>query len=265
MKGGYNKPHQLPGIGLYFPLWLILAIVLAGCDSIPIKTELNTRFNSLGGGQHKMVLAVPVNYYDGAIFDRLPDFSLITGVSVNDYRQGDWQGMEVTQSFMHLQPLNSSPEEAHFLNEAFPGGTPLTYRIAWEPGFLTRNLRVQIFTNTSRSNALAEGIAMTSLDTLNAEYVLELPGTVVTHNGQLRGERVVAWEFDANMPQTMEATARAVNWPMITSLFFTGGCGLLAAVVIISNRGSGYSTGRRGRAAGVSRRAGRPTPPPRRR
>lgn len=264
MKGSYHKLDQSHSIWRLIFL-IILFTLLVGCESIPIKTELNTRFNSMGGGQHKMVLAVPVNYYDGAIFDRLPDFSLITGVSVNDYRQGDWQGMEVSQSFVRLQTLNKSPEEAHFLNRAFPGSAPLTFRVAWEPGFLTRNLRVQVSTNTSGSNGLAGSLAMTSLASLNAEYVLELPGPVATHNGELRDERTVYWKFSTSMPQTMEATARVFNWPMMISLLFTGGCGLLVMIVLVSNRGISYSTGRSGRAAANSRRGRRPLPPPRRR
>jgi len=269
MKGAYFKLFQPRFIGWRFVLWLSLIILLAGCENIPIQTELTTRCNSLGGGRHKMVLAVPVTYYDGAIFDRLPDFSLITGVSVADYRQGDWQGIEVSQSFMRLQTLNESAEEAHFLNQAFPGGAPLTYRAAWEPGFLTRNLQVRIFTNTSRSNALAESIAMTSLSALNAEYVLELPGPVVSHNGSLRDERTVSWAFDAGMPQAMEATARVTNWPMIASLLFTAACALLAVFLFMSNRGDSYGGGRKGRAVTYPRRSERrprrPSRPPRRR
>lgn len=246
-------------LALFLCSWFLVAC------GIPAKAGLTTRFNSLGGGQHKIVLAVPVTYYDGAIFNRLPDFSLISGVSVKDYRQGDWQGMEVAQSFLRLQSLNGTPEEAHFLNQAFPGSTPLLYRVSWEPGLFTRNLRVQVFTNSSRSNALAESIVLTSLSALEAEYVLEMPGPVITHNGQLRRERTVSWEFDASMPQVMEATARVPNWPTIASLLFTASSGLLAVYLFMTNQDGGPTVSRGGRAMSASRGGQRPLPPPRRR
>lgn len=246
-------------LALFLCSWFLVAC------GIPARAGLTTRFNSLGGGQHKMVLAVPVTYYDGAVFNRLPDFSLITGVSVKDYQQGNWQGMEVSQSFMRLQSLNGTPEEAHFLNQAFPGSTPLLYRVSWEPGLFTRSLRVQVFTNSSRSNALAESVALTSLSALEAEYILEMPGPVITHNGQLRHDRAVFWEFDASTPQVMEATARVTNWPMIMALLFTASCVLLVVFVIMTNQGSGANGSRGNHAGSVSRGGQRPLPPPRRR
>jgi len=220
-----------------------------------------------------MALAVPVEFYDGALFDRLPDFALITGVRVRDYREGDWQGIRVTQSFYRLGWLNGDPERAHFLNKAFPGA-PIAFQTAWRQGFFTRHLQVRVFINTARSNALAEALSFASSVLLDATFTLEMPGRVIQHNGALLDERTVTWALDPGMPQTLEATARVVDVSLILSLVFTLGSGGFALYAVQAGGGGG-KIGPPGRQARPSKvrdqrpplpsRPARRMPPPRRR
>ena len=60
--------------------------------------------------QHEMTLTVPVEVYNAQVFDRLPDFSVITGVRLQDYQEAGRQGLRITQNFYRLGRLNASPE-----------------------------------------------------------------------------------------------------------------------------------------------------------
>jgi len=220
-------------------LILIGLPLLTGCG-VQAQADLKTRLNALGWGQHEMVLSVPGEFYDGTLFDQLPDFSLITGVQVQDYRAGGRQGIQVTQSFYRLGRLNDDPERTHFLNKAFPGA-PVTFRATWQPGLFTHGLEVKVFFNTVRSNALAEGISTATLSLLNTSFTLEMPGRVIQHNGNLVDERTVTWDLDPSMPQTLEATARVVSVPFLTSLAFTLGSGGFAVYTARAGRGGSSS------------------------
>jgi hypothetical protein len=249
-----------------------LLLALTGCG-VQARVGLKTRINSLGGGKHEMILAVPIEVHNEAIFDRLPNFSLITGVQVADYRAEGWQGMRVTQSFYRLGQLDGPPERAHFLNRAFPG-QPIAFQATWRQGFFTRDLEVRIFLNSARSNALAEAISFTSQALLDATFTLELPGKVIAHNGTALDERTVTWDLDPGMPQTLEATARVVDVPLILAVVFTSGSGGLA-LYTYANRAtasgkSGQSGGQMGKVGRPQIRSSkkdnhRPLPPPRRR
>jgi hypothetical protein len=249
-------------------LWLVVALLVLTSCGVQARVGLKTRVNSLGWGEHEMILAVPVEFYNGALFDRLPDFSLITGVQVEDYHAEGWQGMRVTQPFYRLGQLNGDPERAHFLNKAFPG-QPVAFQAAWRQGFFTRDLQVRIFLNSARSNALAEAISFTSQALLDATFTLELPGKVIAHNGATLDERTVTWTLDPGMPQTLEATARVLDVPLILSAVFTLGSGGFALYVHTARANGIGRSGkpRRPERPGLrssKKRSGHPVPPARR-
>lgn len=205
-------------IGLALSLAALL--LLSGCvKGLEAQVDLKTIIKGLGWGKHQMVLAVPGEFSSEEVFDRLPDFSLITGVRVQDYRTQDWQGMEVTQRFYRLGKLNQA-EKAHFLNRHYPG-RPITFQADWQQGFFTRDLQVRILVNTTRSNALLEALSSLSSGILDTTYTLEVPGHVIHHNGTLLNEQTVSWQLDPTMPQTLEVTSRIVDVPLIASLVFT--------------------------------------------
>lgn len=201
---------------------LFSLLLLCGCDGLGSKIELNTRVNILGGGQHETIIAIPGAAYDKAIFDRLPDFSLITGVRVRDYRSAEWQGIQVTQPFYRLGQLSGAPSKAHFLNKAYPGD-PLAFQAQWKQGFFTRDLQVKVFVNTGRSDALVQALGLSSLVAINATFTLQMPGPVIQHNGTVVSNQTIVWTLDPKMPQTLEATARVLDLPLMLSTAFTAG------------------------------------------
>lgn len=195
-----------------------LGLWLAACG-VNAEARLATDIGLLGGGHHELLLTVPEEVYHGGIFDQVPDFSLITGVAVEEYQGADRRGMRVRQSFFRLGQL-SDDASAHFLNRAFPGD-PFSYQARWRPGHLWRELEVEIFVNSSQSNALGQGFTAGALGLLDARYELHLPGDIVSHNGAALDNRTVEWAVDPEQPQVMSATARVVSVPFVISLLFT--------------------------------------------
>lgn len=251
---------------------LFAVILVCSCAGVPAKADLVTSLNSMGGGQHEMTLTVPVEVYNAQIFDRLPDFSVITGVRLQDYQEAGRQGLRITQSFYRLARLNASPESAHFLNRAFPG-SPVAFRAQWHPGFITRDLEMTVFVNTAQSNALQAGVAAAALGLSDASFTLHMPGRITQHNGAVIDERTVAWRIDPAMPQTFTATAQVLSAPAIVALVFTVGVALLLLAQTMSGRSgstgsvSSGGAGSSGAAAITPRnltQPGRPTPPRRR-
>lgn len=225
-------------IGLRFSLGLLLACFLTGCAAGNqgwVQADLKTSINLLGGGTHQLVLAVPVEFYRQDIFSRLPDFSLITGVQVRDYRSPGRQGVQISQSFFRLGKLNSSPEAAHFLNKAYAGSL-LVFQTTWRPGLWTRELQVNILVNPVRSDAIGEIFALASSGVIDARYTLELPGQVIRHNGQAVGTQAVTWQLAVNRSQTLEATARVLSVPFLLALFFAAGSSLVVIALLLGRR-----------------------------
>lgn len=251
---------------------LLLALGLASCAAVPSKANLTTTLNSMGGGQHEMTLTVPVEVYNAQVFDRLPDFSVITGVRLQDYQEAGRQGLRITQNFYRLNRLNANPESAHFLNRAFPG-SPVAFRAQWRPGLITRDLEMTVFVNTAQSNALQAGVAAAALGLTDASFTLHLPGVIKQHNGVLLDDRTVTWQVDPAMPQTFTATAQVLSVPAIVAWVFTVGVALLLLAQTMPGRsgpsGSGSSSGASSTGATAitpcnSAQPGRPTPPRRR-
>lgn len=247
-------------------------ILMCSCVGVPAKADLSTSLNSMGGGQHEMTLTVPVEVYNAQVFDRLPDFSVITGVRLQDYQEAGRQGLRITQSFYRLARLNANPESANFLNRAFPG-SPVAFRAQWRPGLITRDLEMTVFVNTAQSNALQAGVAAAALGLTDASFTLHLPGVIKQHNGVLLDDRTVTWQVDPAMPQTFTATAQVLSVPAIVAWVFTVGVALLLLAQTMPGRsgpsGSGSSSGASSTGATAitpcnSAQPGRPTPPRRR-
>lgn len=214
---------------------VLITLLLSGCIGSQAKVELSTSLNALGGGHHTAIIAVPGQFYGGAIFDRLPDFSLITGVRVQDYQTTDWQGVQATQSFHHLGALTGN---SHFLNKAYPGD-PIVFQAHWEQGFFSRDLHVQALINTGRSNALSEALAQSSMIALDATFHLHMPGTILQHNGTQVDDQTITWTLDPGMPQTLEATARVIDIPLILATLFSLGSSGLALYTWKMQTGTG--------------------------
>lgn len=251
---------------------ILALLLLTSCSGVQAKADLTTRLNSMGGGQHEMTLTVPVEAYNAQIFDRLPDFSVITGVRLQDYQEAGRQGLRITQRFYRLGRLTASAEGAHFLNRAFPG-SPVAFQANWRPGLITRDLEVAVFVNTAQSNALQAGVARAALGLTDASFTLHMPGKIIQHNGALLDERTVTWKLDPAMPQTFTVTAQVVSLPAVLALVFTLGAVLLLVVQMVSGRsgpvrsgssGSGDASGSRAISSQRSSAPGRPSPPRRR-
>jgi len=251
---------------------IFAVILMCSCAGVSAKADLHTSLNSMGGGQHEMTLTVPVEVYNAQVFDRLPDFSAITGVRLQDYQEAGRQGLRITQSFYRLNRLNANPESSHFLNRAFPG-SPVAFRAQWRPGLLTRDLEMSVFVNTAQSNALQAGVAAAALGLSDASFTLRMPGRITQHNGAVIDERTVAWRIDPAMPQTFTATAQVLSVPAIVALVFTVGVSLLLLAQTMSGRGGpsgsvssggASSSGATAIAPRNSAQPGRPTPPRRR-
>lgn len=195
-----------------------LGLLMVACG-LNAEAQLTTDVGLLGGGSHELLVTVPEDLYHSGIFNQLPDFSLLTGVKVDDYHSAGQRGILVSQSFFRLDQLNN-PASAHFLNRAFPGN-PFSYRAHWRPGHLWRELEIEIFINSSQSNALAQGFTTGALSLLDAQYILHLPGDVINHNGAALDARTVEWNVDPVQPQTMSITANVISVPFILSLLFT--------------------------------------------
>ncbi len=248
---------------------LVLAILLlSGCSDLETQIDLNTKFNVLGGGRHEMVLCTPVDFYDGK-FDTL--LTLLSDVQVRETADG--QGIRVSQPFYRLEQLNRVGKEAHFVNRVLPS-EPLDFQVAWQSGFFTRDLQVRVFINpVQRSDlvGLFSSAALYLLDAtlLDVTFALEMPGQVIHHNGSLVGERTVVWILDVDQSQTLEATARVVNVPMLAALVLALGIG---GVVLWRVVGRGSKEGKistSSRSSRISQRKGRKAtkpskrPPPR--
>lgn len=251
---------------------IFAVILVCSCVGVPAKADLLTSLNSMGGGQHEMTLTVPVEVYNAQVFDRLPDFSVITGVRLQDYQEAGRQGLRITQNFYRLGRLNTSPESAHFLNRAFPG-SPVAFRAQWRPGLITRDLEMAVFVNTAQSNALQAGVAASALGLSDASFTLHMPGRIIRHNGVVIDERTVTWRIDPAMPQTFTATARVLSAPVVVALVFTVGVALLLVAQTMAGRsgpngsvssGGASSTGAKVITQHNSAQPGRPTPPRRR-
>lgn len=251
---------------------IFAVILVCSCVGVPAKADLHTSLNSMGGGQHEMTLTVPVEVYNAQLFDRLPDFSVITGVRLQDYQEAGRQGLRISQNFYRLGRLNASPESAHFLNRAFPG-SPVAFRAQWRPGLITRDLEMSVFVNTAQSNALQAGVAAAALGLSDASFTLRMPGRITQHNGAVIDERTVAWRIDPAMPQTFTATAQVLSVPAIVALVFTVGVALLLLAQTMSGRsgpsrsvssGGASLTGTTAITPRNSAQPGRPTPPRRR-
>ena len=258
------------------PTKLVLCVFvlfsLASCTGMPAKADLVTRLNTMGGGQHEMTISVPVEVYSAQILDRLPDFSLITGVRLQDYKEAGRQGLRISQNFYRLSRLNASPESAHFLNRAFPG-SPVAFRAQWHSGLVTRDLEMTVFVNTAQSNALSAGVAAAALGLTDASFTLQMPGRIRQHNGALLDDRTVTWQVDPAMPQTFTATAQVLSVPAVAALVFTLGVALLLLAQMMAGRGGStrYMSSPSGGSASTtvitprsSTQRGRPSPPRRR-
>lgn len=263
----HSSTRGLAGFVAIFAL-----ILMCSCVGVPAKADLRTNLNSMGGGQHEMTLTVPVEVYNAQIFDRLPDFSVITGVRLQDYQEAGRQGLRISQNFYRLERLNANPESAHFLNRAFPG-SPVAFRAQWRPGLITRDLEISVYVNTAQSNALQAGVAAAALGLSDASFTLRMPGRITQHNGAVIDERTVAWRIDPAMPQTFTATAQVLSVPAIVALVFTVGVSLLLLAQTMSGRrgpsgsvfsGGASSSGATAIAPRNSAQPGRPTPPRRR-
>jgi hypothetical protein len=258
--------------GLIGLVVILVVTLMSSCAGVPAKADLRTSLNSMGGGQHEMTLTVPVEVYSAQIFDRLPDFSVITGVRLLDYQGAGRQGLRITQNFYRLERLNANPESAHFLNRAF-SGSPVAFRAQWRPGLITRDLEMTVFVNTAQSNALQAGVAAAALGLSDARFTLRMPGRITQHNGAVIDERTVAWRIDPAMPQTFTATAQVLSVPAIVALVFNVGVSLLLLAQTISGRsgpsgsvssGGASSSGTTAITPRNSAQPGRPTPPRRR-
>jgi hypothetical protein len=268
MKGTGNAGSQFIRVIL---LCLLMAGVLAGCGGLRSDFDMATTLNVLGGGKHVTTFVFPIKL-ETRIFDALPDLSLLTGVQVEDYWEEDARGLRVTQTFARLSHLNADPNRAYVLNNVLPQ-TLTSFKAHWSPGFLRRQLHIEIGIAPLLKNGLFEMTALITKDLLNATFTLTLPGEIVAHNGQLAGEGVVVWTLDPLETQTLEATASVVNVPMIASSIFT----LFACVWLIGD--AALNAGRGDRAlprageakplakptrSGGASRSRRPLPPPRR-
>lgn len=232
-----------------------LGLLMVACD-LNAEAQLTTDVGLLGGGSHKLLVTVPEDLYHGGIFNQLPDFSLLTGVKVEDYQSAGRRGMLISQSFFRLDQLND-PASAHFLNRAFPGD-PFSYRTHWRPGHLWRELEMEIIVNSSQSNALAQGFTTGALSLLDAQYILHLPGDVINHNGAALDGRTVEWDLDPVQPQVMSVTAMVISVPFILSLLFTLGAIGLAVESHLAERSSGGPGGEASRPVGRPARIERP-------
>ena len=126
MKSDFRSYGQL--MRSWIVMFVVPLIFLTGCD-IGAEATLKTGLHSMGGGTHEMIVTVPEGYYSGDVFDQLPDFSLITGVTVSDYHDAGQRGMQIQQSFFNLRALSRNE---HFLNQSFPGD-PLAFQAEWKP------------------------------------------------------------------------------------------------------------------------------------
>lgn len=196
------------------------ALLLSDCAGADATLSLGTRINALGGGKHEMILALPRAIYRTGMLDRLPDFSLLTGVRVEDYDGVEGQGIYVSQSFMRLSRLNGPPEKAIFLNRVFPG-QPLAYRAAWEPGLFTRRLGVHIFVNAFDGRSLGDLLSNVALSAVTARYELLMPAAITRHNGIRVDERTVQWIVPLGQHRVLEATAEVPNYPAWVALLFS--------------------------------------------
>lgn len=219
----------------FLALMLLLGWIISACGAAGLHSEVETRVNTLGNGTHSLTITALGSNNSSSIFDSLPDFSLITGIDIQDYSTGTESGVKVEQRFSSLHQASQDPEQTFFINKVLPG-TPIIFSFHWEPGLFTRQLVTRIQIVPYAGSDISALLAAETLSQMNVNYTLQLPGRIIQSNGTPIGPNAISWQVNLNNPQILEARSSVVSIPAIAALIFT-----LGSLVLVIGSSSGLS------------------------